>query len=636
MVDYSSNNAISEHDQENLRKKSNFLDMVKNPHDVRLLNKKQLSLLAEEIREKIINTVSKTGGHIAPSLGVVELTIALHYVFDSPKDKIVWDVGHQSYPHKLLTGRADNFDSLRQYKGISGFPKINESEHDSFGTGHSSTSISAALGIAKARDLKKEDFKVVAVIGDGALTGGEAFEGLNNAGHLKTNMIVILNDNGMSISKNVGAWSNYLQEIIANPKYTEIRESFENLMKRFPKGDKAAEKAFGFGDTLRSVLGPGMLFKQLGFKYYGPIDGHSLEKLIQSLNNIKNIEGPLLLHVRTQKGKGYSFAEDNKTKFHGIGSFNKENGEKIKCAGAISYTEAFSNMLINLAKKDERIVAITAAMATGTGLDKFSKKFPSRFFDVGIAEQHAVTFAAGMATQGFKPIVAIYSTFLQRAYDQIIHDVCLQNLPVVFAVDRAGLVGEDGATHQGNFDLSFLREVPNLVVMAPKDENELGRMLKAALEYDGPVAIRYPRGCGEGRKVYEDPKLVKIGKAKVLKKGNKLAVICVGPCVTNVLEASRDLNVCVVNARFVKPLDKRKILEAVKRCGKVLTVEENSLNGGFGSAVMELLQEEGINVPVERIGIPDKFIEHGSVDVLRKEIGLDKDSIREKIEEMIR
>lgn len=617
--------------------KTNFLSMIKSSHDIRILNKEQLILLAKEIREIIIITVAKNGGHIAPSLGVVELTIALHHVFDSPKDKIVWDVGHQSYAHKLLTGRKDRFDTLRQYKGLSGFPKREESEHDSFGTGHSSTSISAALGIAKARDIKKEDYKVIAVIGDGALTGGEAFEGLNNAGHLKTNLIVVLNDNGMSISKNVGAWSNYLQEMITNPKYREVGVKFEKFLKILPMGEQAAEKAIGLGDTIRATLGPGMLFKQLGFKYYGPIDGHDTGKLIQAFNNVKNIDGPILLHIRTKKGKGYSYAEDNKTKFHGISSFNVENGEKIKCAGAISYTEAFSKMIVRLAEKDKKIVAITAAMSTGTGLDEFAKKFPDRFFDVGIAEQHAVTFAAGLATQGLKPVIAIYSTFLQRAYDQILHDVCLQNLPVIFAIDRAGIVGEDGPTHHGAFDLSFMRNIPNLVIMAPKDENELGRMLKTAVDYGGPIAIRYPRGCAEGRKIYEEPKPVKIGKAKILRKGKDIAVICVGPCIIPALEVAEELkkiDCCVVNARFVKPLDKVKILDVVKRCDKVLTIEDNCLKGGFGSAVLELLQENNINVKVERIGIPDRFIEHGSQSILKKKLGLDKEGIKKKIEEM--
>ncbi|MBU0980149.1 MAG: 1-deoxy-D-xylulose-5-phosphate synthase [Nanoarchaeota archaeon] len=609
-----------------------LLDTIQSPQDLKLLGEKQMRALAGEIRQEIISTVSKTGGHLAPSLGVVELTIALHHVFDSPKDKIIWDVGHQSYTHKLLTGRKDRFHTIRQYKGLSGFPAMQESEHDAFGTGHSSTSISAALGMAKARDLKGERHSVIAVIGDGALTGGLAFEGLNNAGHLKTDIIIILNDNGMSISKNVGAWSNYLHRMVTIPHYANVREKI-NRIKNLPLGKQAANLILGFEKTARALFSPGMLFRQLGFNYYGPINGHNIGSMVHALDNIKRLKGPILLHVRTKKGKGYRFAEKDKTRFHGISKFNVGNGNAIKCDGPISYTDAFSQMLLRLAERDKRIVAITAAMAPGTGLDRFARQFPSRFFDVGIAEQHAVTFAAGMAAQGFRPVVAIYSTFLQRAYDQIIHDVCLQNLPVVFAIDRAGLVGDDGATHHGSFDLAFLRTVPNLVIMAPKDENELGRMMKTALNHNGPVAIRYPRGCGEGRKVYEEPKPVKIGKAKVLRKGRKTAVICIGPCVTMALEAAEELDAdcTIINARFAKPLDRKRILDAVKGAKKVLTIEENSLQGGFGSAILELLQENNIKIPVERIGIPDEFIEHGPQGILRKKIGLEKENIKRKL-----
>ncbi len=611
--------------------------MIKKPADLRLLSRTQLDMLADEIRDKIIKTVSKNGGHIAPSLGVVELTIALHKVFDLPQDKIIWDVGHQSYAHKLLTGRNSSFDSLRQYKGISGFPRRSESEFDAFGTGHSSTSISAALGIAKGRDLRDENYKVISVIGDGALTGGEAFEGLNNAGHLKTDMIVILNDNGMSISKNVGGWSNYIQELIANPKYNQMRKKIDGILKRLPIGEEAVERVGDFGDNIRAALSPGMIFKQLGFKYFGPIDGHDLGKIIEALANLRELKGPVLLHVRTQKGKGYRFAEDDMTKFHGIGKFNVQNGKKIRCDGTITYTQAFSRMLVNLARKDDRIIAITAAMANGTGLDLFNREFPERFFDVGIAEQHAVTFAAGLACCGMKPVVALYSTFLQRAYDQVIHDVCLQNLPVVFAIDRAGIVGEDGATHQGVFDLSYLRNIPNLVIMAPKDENELGRMMKAAIEHDGPVAIRYPRGCGEGRKIYDDPKPVMIGKPKVLRKGKEVCLIAIGSMVNTALRAADELKIdcCVINARFVKPLDAKKIIEHAKKCRKVITLEENVVAGGFGSAIAETLQENDLNLPLKMIGIPDKFIEHGSVEILKKKVGLDLESVKDKIRRFV-
>jgi 1-deoxy-D-xylulose-5-phosphate synthase len=619
---------------------SNFLGMIKSPEDLRVLSRQQLNMLAQETRREIIHTVSKNGGHLSSNLGVVELTIALHYVFNSPKDKIIWDVGHQSYSHKLLTGRRGRFRTLRQIGGLSGFPKISESIHDAFGTGHASTSISASLGIAKARDLKKENFNVVAVIGDGSLTGGEAFEGLNNAGHLNTNIIVILNDNEMSISKSIGGWSNYIQEIVTNPKYVKMRKKLRKMLHNVPLGEAAIDRAADIEDTLRAVFSPGMLFKQLGFKYYGPIYGHDINKLIIALTNIKHIKGPVLLHVRTRKGKGYSFAEYDKTKFHGISAFNVENGEKIKCGDAITYTEAFSQSLIKLASKDKRIVAITAAMASGTGLDKFGEKFPERFFDVGIAEQHAVTFAAGLAAQGFRPIVAIYSTFLQRAYDQIVHDVCLQKLPVVFAIDRAGIVGEDGATHQGCFDISYLRSIPNLIIMAPKDENELQAMLKAGVESNLPCAIRYPRGCGFGKNLDEIHHNLRIGEAEMLRNGKDIAVICLGQ-YANIAKMIADeimprADCTVINARFVKPLDKEMIINAAKKCKKVITIEENALEGGFGSAVLELLQENNINCKVERIGIPDKFIEHGSTEIVKKNIGLDKESIKNRILGMVK
>lgn len=616
---------------------TNFLNIIKSPKDLRLLNRAQLRLLADEIREKIINTVSKTGGHLGPSLGVVELTIALHYIFDSPKDKIVWDVGHQSYAHKILTGRNNRFHTLRQYKGISGFPNMRESEHDAFGTGHSSTSISAALGIAKARDLKNEDFKVIAVIGDGALTGGEAFEGLNNAGHLKTDLLVILNDNGMSISKNVGAWANYLQEMIANPHYVDIRKKAMNIINKLPIGRHTAEKVFELEDTVRAVFSPGMLFKQLGFRYFGPIDGHNLDKLVLAIKNAKNIKGPVFLHIKTKKGKGYSHAENDNARFHGVSSFNILNGERTNHEPAKTYTDVFSDTLLKLAEKDEKIIAVTAAMSTGTGLDKFAEKFPKRFFDVGIAEQHAVTFAAGLASQGFKPVICIYSTFLQRAYDQVVHDVCLQNLPVIFAIDRAGLVGEDGATHNGAFDISFLRHIPNLVIMAPKDAEELEEMLKLALTHNGPAAIRYPRGIAG--KNFGEKQALKLGKGEILRNGKDIAVIGLGPAAIKALEAAKELkkaDCCVINARFAKPLDDELIIWAAKKCGRVLTIEDNAIRGGFGSAVIELLQENRITVPVERIGIPNKFIEHGSLDILRKNIGLDKEGIKKKIVEMVK
>ncbi len=615
---------------------THFLDMIESPRDLKILSSAQLRLLASEIRHKIITTVAKTGGHLAPSLGVVELTIAIHYVFNCPSDKIVWDVGHQSYAHKILTGRSKRFHTLRQYKGISGFPKIKESEYDAFGTGHSSTAISAALGIAKARDMKKENYKVIAVVGDGALTGGMAFEGLNQAGHLKSDLIVVLNDNKMSISPNVGALSSYLGKMITHPKYRVTRKRVEKFLKRWSK--KAAERAFALEDTIRAMSGPGLLFKEMGFRYFGPVDGHNVESLVRLFNNIKDVKGPVLVHLITRKGKGYAYAEEEVTKFHGISQFDVESGERIKLGKHITYTSAFSNALIKLAGEDSRVIGVTAAMASGTGLDKFAKEFPNRFFDVGIAEQHSVTFAAGLASQGFKPVVAIYSTFLQRAYDQIVHDVCLQKLPVVFAIDRAGLVGEDGATHQGCFDLSYLRNIPNLTIMAPKDENELGHMLKTALELNEPVALRYPRGSGIGVGMENPLEVIEIGKSEVLKEGKDVLVLGVGPIAYEALEAANELerriSVCVVNCRFVKPLDEKKIVSLANKIKKIITIEENTIKGGFGSAVLELLEKNNIKADVKMIGIPDKFIEHGSQEQLRKETGLSKSNIIKVIKEI--
>jgi len=608
--------------------------MINGPSDLKYLSKEQLNLLASEVRERIIKTLSKRGGHLASSLGVVELTIALHYTFESPRDKIVWDVGHQSYAHKILTGRNKRFNTLRQYKGLSGFPKIHESEHDAFGTGHSSTAISAALGIAVARDLGNDGFKVVAIVGDGALTGGMAFEALNQAGHLKTDLVVVLNDNRMSISPNVGALTSYLRRMVVDPKYHKRRKKAKFWLRMLPRiGSKAAKLANDMEETLRAYTStPGLLFKELGFSYFGPVDGHDIGELITAFKNIKQLNGPAVLHVVTKKGAGYTYAEQDKTRFHGVGAFNIENGENIKCPEHISYTDAFSNALIKLAQKNRKIVGITAAMATGTGLSAFKERFPERFFDVGIAEQHAVTFAAGLASKGFRPVVAIYSTFLQRAYDQIVHDVCLQNLPVVFAVDRGGLVGEDGATHHGTFDLSYLRHIPNMTVMAPRDENELGHMLNTALQHDGPIALRYPRGCGVGVKMQNPYKKIPIGRFEVIKNGKDLVIFAIGSMVSEAISAAkalknRKINAAVVNARFVKPLDERLVVSFAKKAKKVITVEENSLQGGFGSAVVELLDKKGVKAVVKRIGIPDRFVEHGSVHILRKKIGLTKGNI---------
>ncbi len=618
-----------------------ILDMITSPRDLKLLTKVQINQLKDELRERIINTVSKTGGHLASSLGVVELTLALNYVFNLPEDKIIWDVGHQCYAHKLLTGRARDFHTLRQYNGISGFPKREESIYDSFNTGHSSTSISAALGIAKARDLKREKNNVIAVIGDGALTGGMSFEALNQAGHLKTDMIVILNDNRMSISPNVGALSSYLRKMVTDPKYIERKETAKGFLKQLPMiGKKAPSIAERLEETIRAfTTTPGLLFKELGFNYFGPVDGHNLKDLITALRNIKKIKGPKLLHIVTRKGEGYRPAENNKTKFHGITQFDISSGEKIKCVNNISYTEAFSDMLIKSAKKDQRIVAITAAMANGTGLDEFQQEFPDRFFDVGIAEQHAVTFAAGLATQGLRPVVAIYSTFLQRAYDQIVHDVCLQNLPVIFAIDRAGIVGNDGPTHHGNFDISYLRHIPNLTVMAPKDEDELRHMLKTALQHNGPVAIRYPRGCGLGVKLTNDKK-INIGKGEQLTNGKDILILAVGAMVDKAVQATIELkkqkiNVTVINSRFIKPLDEKLILSMAKKIKNIITIEENSLQGGFGSAVNELLNKYKIKANIKNMGLPDKFIEQGTIPKLREKYGLTKNNIVKVAMEMI-
>jgi 1-deoxy-D-xylulose-5-phosphate synthase len=610
-----------------------MLEHIKGPEDIKKMEIGELKTLASEIRQVIIETVSRNGGHLASNLGVVELTIALHYVFDSPRDRIIWDVGHQSYPHKLITGRYPVFHTLRKLGGISGFPRIEESPHDAFGTGHSSTSISSALGMAEARDIKKENNKVIAVIGDGALTAGMAFEALNHAGHLKKDLIVILNDNEMSISKNVGALAEYLNRILTGNLYRRFKDETKQLLKNIPRKfsepvQKLAEKA---EETLKGIfLPPGLFFEELGFEYLGPIDGHNIELLISTLKRIKEIKGPVLLHVITKKGKGYKYSEEDPCVFHGVGPFSLETGSPVKSTQK-TYSEFFGEFLTELAGKDERIVAITAAMKDGTGLNCFYEKYPHRLYDVGIAEQHAVTFSAGLAREGIRPYVAIYSTFLQRAFDQIIHDVCIQRLPVTFCIDRAGIVGEDGATHQGQFDLSYLRLIPNLIIMAPKDALELKKMLELSLEISGPSAIRYPRGKAiiiEGRDT-----TFGIGEAELLRDGHDLAIIAIGNMVAPSLEASEELmkagmSVAVVNARFVKPLDEALIYSIAKRTKKIITVEDNALAGGFGSAVMEFLHREGLSdVSVRSIGIPDIFIEHGSQQELRQIYGLSKEGI---------
>jgi len=607
-----------------------ILDGIDSPADVKRLGIVELATLAGELRDEIIRVVSRNGGHLAPSLGVVELTLALHYVFDSPDDKLIWDVGHQSYAHKLITGRREAFETLRQYGGIAGFPRREESVHDAFNVGHASTSISAALGMACARDFLDDDNHVIAIIGDGSLTAGLAFEGLNQAGHLKRNLMVIVNDNRMSIAKNVGALSQYLTRLRSAPTYQRLESEVWEILGKIPAvGARARELASRALEGMRGLLVPGVLFEELGFKYFGPLDGHNTELLIEAFERLKHTDGPLLVHVITQKGRGYQPAEEDASRFHGIGSFEKETGTLTGKPTSISYTGVFGKTLTALAENDERIVAITAAMPAGTGLSDFAGRFPERFFDVGIAEQHAVTFAAGLAAIGMKPVVALYSSFLQRAYDQVIHDVCLQRLPVRFMIDRGGIVGDDGPTHHGVFDLTFLRAVPDLVIMSPRDENELAAMVRTALEYDdGPTAVRYPRGAGLGVKMDYEPQPLPIGRGEVLRRGGDLSFIAIGSMVDVAVRAAEELardgiDASVINARFVKPLDRELILEEALRTGRVVTLEENVVSGGFGTAVLELLQSEGAaRVRVRVMGLPDEFVTHGATAQLLSDCGL--------------
>ncbi|WP_457756186.1 1-deoxy-D-xylulose-5-phosphate synthase [Thermodesulfatator indicus] len=618
-----------------------LLEKVNSPADLKKFRLRQLEKLTEELREVIVKTVAETGGHLAPNLGVIELTVALHYVFDSPKDKIVWDVGHQAYAHKLLTGRRDKFHTLRQYGGIAGFPKRSESPHDIVDVGHSSTSISAALGLVTAQDFLKQEGKVVVVIGDGSMTAGLAFEGLNNAGHLKKDLIVILNDNEMSISPNVGALSSFLSRKLTGPVARRLKRELESFVSHLPGGEHLVTAIRKSEDAIKCLLTPGMLFEALGFRYVGPIPGHNLETLIDTLRNVKNLEGPTLVHVLTKKGKGYRPAEEEPEKFHGLGPFDIKTGKpKTSKNKPPSYTSVFSKTMVRLGEMEPRLVAITAAMPSGTGLKAFSERFPERFFDVGIAEQHAVTFAAGLALGGMIPVCAIYSTFLQRAFDQIIHDVALTNLHVVFAIDRAGIVGEDGPTHQGQFDLTYLRLIPNMIVMAPKDENELQHMLYTAVKCQGPVAVRYPRGAGEGASLDWELKEIPIGKGEILREGEDILLVAIGNMVYPALKAAdllakEGLSATVINARFVKPLDEDLITEWALRTGRVVTIEENTLLGGFGSAVMELFQQKGLRFPVKRIGLPDKFIEHGAPALLREKYGLTPEKIAEEVKDWL-
>ena len=606
-----------------------LLERINEPHALKSCTLDELSQLARELRRYIIDTVSKTGGHLAPSLGTVELTLALHRAFDCPEDKIVWDVGHQAYAHKILTGRREAFAGLRQKGGITGFPKREESVYDAFGTGHSSTSISAALGMAAARDIAGEQYRIAAVIGDGALTGGEAFEGLNNAGTLGKDIIVILNDNGMSIAPNVGAMSEYLSRFRVAPGYHRAKQDIKNFLKSIPHiGERVYRTAEHIKDGVRSALVPGGLFTDMGFHYIGPLDGHNIALLLDVFEQAKQLKGPLLIHVETCKGKGYAPAEKAPDKFQGIGRFDVADGTALKKAGAKpTYTSVFSKALMEAAEEDADVVAITAAMPDGTGLRTFGEKYPTRFFDVGIAEQHATTFAAGLAVAGRKPVLALYSTFAQRAYDQILHDVCLQNLHVVFALDRAGFVGEDGATHHGVFDYSYLRHLPNMKVLAPKDENELGRMLKTALSLEGPVALRYPRGEGLGAALEEPFTPLESLAAEVLEEEGEIAILAVGSMVdaaqkTAKLLKEEGLSAAVVNMRTVKPLDEELLHRMAHEKKMLVTMEENALAGGFGSAVLEALADAGLLVPVVRFGIGDAFIEQGKPQELLEMAGL--------------
>ncbi|BCS95777.1 1-deoxy-D-xylulose-5-phosphate synthase 1 [Desulfoluna limicola] len=612
-----------------------LLKQIDSPTDLRKLDRNQLPQLAREIRENIVDVVSKNGGHLASSLGVVELTIAIHYVFDVPFDKVIWDVGHQAYAHKLLTGRRDAFPTLRTRGGLSGFPKVSESPYDAFTTGHSSTSVSAGYGISCAREIKGEDGKIISVIGDGSLTGGIAYEGLNQSGPSNRNHLVILNDNEMSIAKNVGALSSFLSRTFSAKYLQDLKGEFKKVVKALPKvGDDIYQFAKKTEESFKAFVTPGMLFEAFKFEYFGPIDGHNLEHLIDILENIKKLNKPVLLHVMSKKGKGYAPAEANPVYFHGVSAFEKKTGASMKArAKTPSYTDVFGQSMVEFAKTDKRIVAVTAAMPEGTGLSEFSNTFPDRFFDVGIAEQHGVTFAAGMATEGLKPVVAIYSTFLQRAYDQILHDVCLDRHPVIFAVDRGGIVGEDGPTHHGLFDLSYLRPLPNMVIMAPADENELRRMMKTALDHDGPIAIRYPRGAGEGVAVDKNAASLPVGRGELVREGSDVLLLSIGTTLSKCLEAAERLSAqgieaAVINARFVKPLDRDLIVSWAEKTGHVVTVEEHMKAGGFGSAILELLASEGLcNISTALVGVEDHFVEHGSRDELCKLQGISTEGV---------
>ena len=634
-----------------------ILDSIESPEQLRALTTEQMQQLAEEIRREIIEKVSVKGGHLAPNLGVVELTMALHYVFDTPKDLLVWDIGHQAYVHKLLTGRRDRFHTIRQFGGLSGYLRREESPYDVFGASHASTSISAALGLAAARDLRGEQSKVVAIIGDGALTGGMALEAINNAGSLKKNLIVVLNDNEKSISDNVGAIHHYLgkvRQMQTSRSYQRLREMAKGSIEKLPVvGDKAREAAGRAEMSFKNFVlhsKSGMIFEELGFKFFGPFDGHDIPLLLDVFENIKQIEGPVMVQVVTKKGKGWEYAEEDSTKWHGPGAFDYRTGIiKKNAADPPTYTDIFAKTLVNLAEEDTSIVGITAAMAEGTGLKKMHQCLPERYFDVGIAEQHAVTFAAGLAVGGMRPVVAIYSTFMQRAYDQVIHDVCMQDLHVVFAMDRAGIVGEDGPTQHGVFDIAFMHAIPTMKVMAPKDENELRHMLYTALYMDGPVSLRYPRGKGIGVPLDSDLRTLEIGKAELLSPATlelaeqqECAILAFGSTVAPSEVAAKELaeegiSVAVVNARWVKPLDEELVIRLAKGTRRLVTIEDHVMAGGFGSAVLELLERRDIhNVDVKVVGCPDKLIEHGAPSILKELYGLSSSHLKDVVREMVR
>ncbi|MGA7750958.1 MAG: 1-deoxy-D-xylulose-5-phosphate synthase [Gallionella sp.] len=605
-----------------------LLKTINSPDELRALDRKQLPQLASELREFLVESVSKTGGHLSSNLGTVELTIALHYIYDTPEDKLVWDVGHQTYTHKILTGRREAMSKLRMAGGISGFPKREESPYDTFGTGHSSTSISAALGMAVAAKLQGSERRAVAVIGDGAMSGGMAFEALNNAGAMDANLLVILNDNDMSISRPVGALNNYLARLMSGRFYAAMRRGSEKVLKGMPPVLEFAKRA---EEHVKGMVTPSTLFEEFGFNYIGPIDGHDLDVLLDTLSNIRKLSGPQFLHIVTQKGKGYALAEEDCLLYHGVSKFDRTNGVVPKLAAQPTYTQVFGSWLCDMAAQDERLVGITPAMCEGSGLAEFALRFPNRYFDVGIAEQHALTFAAGLACDGYKPVVAIYSTFLQRAYDQLIHDIAIQNLPVVLAIDRGGLVGADGATHAGSFDFSYLRCIPNMTVMAPADENECRQMLYTAFQLNTPSAVRYPRGAGPGVLINPEMRAFLVGKGELRREGKRVAILSFGTMLAPALAAAGQLDATVANMRFVKPLDAELVLRLAREHELLVTVEENTVQGGAGSAVEECLQMHGIAIPLLQLGLPDRFIEQGEHAQMLADCGLDAKGLLETI-----